>query len=178
MSIPVECACGRTLHLRSELAGKRVKCPNCGGVLNVPAPESDPEDDAANMLLEDDGDSSPPPREQQVTARPPLPSAPIGPPASRPSYAQPLGDPFDRASRPAKPVAVAKKPARERRSGVSFEEGWFGSLNAGMIGGMLMMLIALVWFFGALAVGIIFFYPPILFVIGIVAFLRGLFNRS
>jgi len=178
MSIPVECACGRTLQLRSDLAGKRVKCPTCGGVLSVPALDSDADDAAANMLLEDDGDSPPPPREQQVTARPPSPSAPIGPPASRPSYAPPLGDPFDRTSRPVKPAPAPKKPVRERRSGVSFEEGWFGSLNAGMIGGMLMMLIALVWFFGALAVGIIFFYPPILFVIGIVAFLRGLFNRS
>ena len=38
---------------------------------------------------------------------------------------------------------------------------------------LIMMLIAVVWFFGGLLVDIIFFYPPILFVIGLVAFIKG-----
>ena len=74
-----------------------------------------------------------------------------------------------------------KKPRRkkaERREGVVFERGWFGSLNAGMVGGLLMMLIAVVWFVVGLAVGFIFFYPPILFVIGFIALVRGLINRD
>jgi hypothetical protein len=39
------------------------------------------------------------------------------------------------------------------------------------------MLLAVGWFFGGLMFGIIFFYPPVLFIIGIVAVVRGLFNR-
>jgi hypothetical protein len=61
---------------------------------------------------------------------------------------------------------------------VAFEEGWFGSLNAGIVGGLLMMLIAVVWFVVGLALGIIFFYPPILFVIGILALAKGVLGRS
>src|SRR5579864_5476375 len=185
MSIPVDCSsCGRTLQLKSELAGKRVKCPSCGEALRVPVPDSGADDAAANMLLEDDGDS-PPQREQ--TAMPRRPSPPSPPPPVRDAlaeragdYAPPRGDPFDRANRPAPSSTPEKKPVRERerRSGVSFEEGWFGSVNAGMIGGLLMMLIAVVWFVSAWAVGIICFYPPILFVIGVIAFLRGLANRQ
>jgi hypothetical protein len=59
---------------------------------------------------------------------------------------------------------------------VAFEEGWFGSLNAGVVGGLLMVLIAAVWFFVGLACGILFYYPPILFVIGLVAIAKGAFG--
>lgn len=59
--------------------------------------------------------------------------------------------------------------------------GAFGTekkgMDAGILGGIGLMLLAVVWFFGGLAAGIIFFYPPILFIIGIVAVVRGLFNR-
>lgn len=59
--------------------------------------------------------------------------------------------------------------------------GSFGTekrgMDAGILGGMGLMLLAVVWFFGGLAFDIIFFYPPILFIIGIVAVVRGLFNR-
>jgi len=41
-----------------------------------------------------------------------------------------------------------------------------------VLGGVI--VIAVVWFFGGLAAGIIFFYPPILFVIGIAALIHGL----
>ena len=34
--IPVNCECGKTLHVKNELAGKRGKCPACGRVLIVP----------------------------------------------------------------------------------------------------------------------------------------------
>ena len=39
-----------------------------------------------------------------------------------------------------------------------------------------MMLIAVVWFVGGLFAGILFFYPPILFVIGIIAMVKGMFG--
>ena len=61
---------------------------------------------------------------------------------------------------------------------MAFERGWFGSINAGVVGGILMMGIAVVWFIVGLAGGIIFFYPPILFVIGIIAFFKGLAGGS
>ena len=41
-----------------------------------------------------------------------------------------------------------------------------------------MILIAIGWFLGGLMVGYIFFYPPILLVIGIVAMLKGITGRE
>ena len=42
-----------------------------------------------------------------------------------------------------------------------------------VLGGIGMMVGALVWFFGALALGVIFIYPPILFVIGLATMIKG-----
>jgi hypothetical protein len=36
--------------------------------------------------------------------------------------------------------------------------------------------VSAIWFFGGLAFGVIFFYPPILFVIGIGVLLKGIFG--
>jgi hypothetical protein len=48
--------------------------------------------------------------------------------------------------------------------------------DSGILGGLAMIAISVVWFFGGLALGIIFYYPPILFIIGIFVLLRGIFN--
>jgi hypothetical protein len=56
------------------------------------------------------------------------------------------------------------------------EKGEFWSSS--VIGGIALMLIAVVWFVGGLAVNIIFFYPPILFLIGLVAFFKGIFGGN
>lgn len=65
----------------------------------------------------------------------------------------------------------------ERKKGGFFEPEKKG-VQKGIVGGLVMILIAVVWFFVGLACGYIFFYPPILFVIGIYAFLKGIFTRN
>jgi len=52
------------------------------------------------------------------------------------------------------------------------------AMNSGMVGGLIAMAIAVVWFVGAFALGFVFFYPPILFVMGLIGFFRGLANRE
>src|SRR5436189_3480868 len=37
MPIPVACACGKKFAAKDELAGKRLKCPSCGGPIDIPA---------------------------------------------------------------------------------------------------------------------------------------------
>lgn len=59
----------------------------------------------------------------------------------------------------------------------------FGSeksiLNGGIIGGSLAIVGSLVWFFGALIfMDTIFFYPPILFILGIVGLVKGINQRN
>jgi hypothetical protein len=36
MAIQVSCDCGRTLSLKNELAGEKIRCPDCGGTIDVP----------------------------------------------------------------------------------------------------------------------------------------------
>jgi hypothetical protein len=56
--------------------------------------------------------------------------------------------------------------------------GGFGmekkGIKKGVVGGVIMILIAVVWFFAGLAADRIFFYPPILFFIGLYAVVKGL----
>lgn len=50
-----------------------------------------------------------------------------------------------------------------------------GVINSGVAGGTLAMIIAFLWFFvGLVFLDVFFIYPPILFVLGLIAFFRGL----
>ncbi len=97
------------------------------------------------------------------------------PRASRQAAAQPEMGPVDSA--PAAPPAKARKRIAYRRP-VDRDDGPFEferkGTSAGLVGGLVMMAIAAVWFFVGLAGGIIFFYPPILFIIGVIAAINGL----
>ena len=50
--------------------------------------------------------------------------------------------------------------------------------NGSVVTGILMMVGAAVWFFGGLAVGVIFFYPPVLFVLGFIALVKGIMSTE
>jgi len=58
------------------------------------------------------------------------------------------------------------------------ESGFFGpekkSIKKGVMGGIFMMVIAVIWFIVGYSLGIIFYYPPILFFIGVYALIKGL----
>ncbi len=62
------------------------------------------------------------------------------------------------------------------------DTGFFGAekrgMKKGVVGGIIMIAIALIWFFGGLAAGIIFYYPPILLIIGIIALVKGLAEKN
>jgi hypothetical protein len=58
MSIQVSCQCGKRLTAKDEFAGKRVKCPACGGPLLIPQPQTPQAavaDDGISDLLDDAG---------------------------------------------------------------------------------------------------------------------------
>ena len=54
MAIAFVCACGKNLHAKDELAGKKTRCPACGSILTIPALEraAAAEDEVANYLLQ------------------------------------------------------------------------------------------------------------------------------
>ena len=49
-------------------------------------------------------------------------------------------------------------------------------MNPSILGGLAAMIGAVVWFVVGWFMGYIFFYPPILFILGLIGFVRGLMN--
>lgn len=159
MAIALSCACGRDFRIKDELAGKKVKCPECSTVLVVPKPSAQIEEEDAFEVLS--AESEP---ETQHKGRRDRESSIAAPeqPRPRPAPAQP-----PKRSRP------RDDSPPQRTSCIAFEPGWFGSTNSGVVGGVLMMVIAAVWFFVGRAADRIFIYPPILFCIGIISMVKG-----
>jgi hypothetical protein len=68
---------------------------------------------------------------------------------------------------------------RERELAAEQQSGGGTSLEnkgikKGVLGGVIMIVIAVVWFFLGLAADRIFFYPPVLFCIGLYALIKGM----
>lgn len=74
---------------------------------------------------------------------------------------------------------LKKEKARQmaRQEQEQKESSYFAPEQKGMkkevLGGLIMILIAMVWFFGGLAIDRIFYYPSVLLIIGIVAIVKG-----
>jgi hypothetical protein len=163
MPIALSCTCGRALRVKDELAGKKIRCPQCQSILAVPAKKNETDDLILEVLAADDGEegSRGSSRRAAIQTEPPEVV-----PARR--HAREDEEPIPRKrSRP-------RRDIKRRAPSVTFESGWFGSTNAGVAGGVLMMLIAVVWFSaGLVLINRIFFFPPILFVIGLIAIIKG-----
>jgi hypothetical protein len=180
--ISLHCACGKAFRVKDEFAGKKIRCTGCKQVLAVPLPELETakstEDEALNFLLTE---SPPLPTKRPAKARPDEESQETSVTAEPP--------PRPASKRPAKEKEKKKsgsslsqvrwsqfdKPReREERHGRSFRL----VLSPTIITGLLMMLGAVVWFGAGLAIGFIYFYPPVLFVLGIAAVFRGLMGQE
>ncbi|HUE69776.1 MAG TPA: hypothetical protein VMP01_02710 [Pirellulaceae bacterium] len=118
------------------------------------------------------GSSNPfaaPPPSDDYTLQPAAPS-PYAPASYTPSMTLPSN-----SSIAAEHLAMANasyEESKQRKYYNNDGDGW--GLNAGIGGGALLMLGAVVWFVVGLACGYIFFYPPIMFIIGLIAFFKGI----
>ncbi|MCI0685227.1 MAG: zinc-ribbon domain-containing protein [Gemmataceae bacterium] len=82
MPILVACSCGKKLKVRDELVGKKVKCPACGGVLEVAAPVHEVVHEVVEEVVE-----APPPRPAR---KPPGQASPPQALAGKPGKPPPL----------------------------------------------------------------------------------------
>lgn len=201
MPISFTCTCGKTLQVKDEFAGRRVRCPACNGVATAPAGEPEFE------VVDD-------PAPRRAAAPPPPPPAKAVPVRANPVERSRDDDWDDEDDRPRKrrrdddeddrprgkrrdeeddddrprkrrddeedddedrprKKYKPKKPAKkEQASHFGMEKG---ILNGGVAGGLLAMLIAVVWcVLGIVLIDRFFFYTPILFVLGLIAFIKGL----
>ena len=148
MSISIACSCGKKYRVKETLAGKKIRCADCAELIKVPLQVAD--DDAES----DEFGPLEPAAHDQEESEPSLPPR------------------VKRRSQTTKRDVTADDPARQKL----LKKGWFENTNGGVLGGVLMMLIAVVWFVAGLAGGRIFFYPPILLIIGFIAVCKGLFK--
>jgi hypothetical protein len=168
MPIAARCRCGRAIRVKDELAGRRIRCPECSEVLRVPVPEAEIIEEDSEDREEDRRERRPVRRERTETAieerRRPAPR----------SRASAEDEDEDEREEEEERRARRKKRRRRRRS----EGSWSRASQSSIVVGALMMVGAIAWFVGGLAVGIIFFYPPILFVLGIAAMVRGFMGQD
>lgn len=176
MPITFSCACGKMLQVKDEFAGRRVKCPACSAVATAPAEEPEFE-------VVDEPAAPPPVKAALPRARPVEP--PTDGEADRPRKRRRDEDDDeprskrrdeededdDRPRKKKKSFKAAKAERKESGGHFGMEKG---ILNSGVMGGMLAMIGAVVWFVLGLMADRIFIYPPILFIVGLVAFIKGL----
>lgn len=151
MPISLSCDCGHSLRVKDELAGKRIRCPTCKSALSVPSGDDDD-------FLND------------------LPVPPVRKKKPRTDEDEELAE-----LPPALPAPKKKKKADtedEADESSNSRAGGFGSASAGIGGGILMIIIAIVWFVVGLYAGYIYFYPPVLLVLGIVSIGKGMMNND
>lgn len=157
--------CSKKLRVATSAAGKNGKCPACQSVFTVP--------------------------KAPISARSPLPaptvsaSAPVQktPPPIHNDLFDSLPDQSSALSSPAastfpdltQPPSKVKytKPHGYQRFGLEKH-----GIEKGVIGGLVMMGLAVTWFVVGLMFDRIFFYPPILFLIGAYGFVKGLMTGN
>jgi hypothetical protein len=179
MPIELTCKCGRALNLRDELAGMLIRCPGCSGTLQVPIA-------AEQVEIVEAVAAGPPPLPQSkrsdVAAGPPplpksTPAAPAEPPVDlKPPEALPPKS-KERRKKKKRSVYSQQYGDPQNKPMVVFDEGWFGNVNGGMIGGTITLLVGvglLILFLtcGGLIRGVMF--AIILIIVGLIGILKGL----
>jgi len=159
--------CEKTLRIPSKYWGKKVRCPQCQEVLTVPAGAA-----AAGGVKQ----ASPAP------AKTPTPSGTLDDvdfieDAGNPYADDPFADLPDQSEFAAPPRTTPKKRTKKSSSGGAFRAEK-GMLGAGVLGGLALMAVAVIWFVGGLFAGYIFYYPPFMFIFGFIAMIKGFIRKS
>jgi len=179
--------CATALQVKAGLAGKVARC-NCGTKIRIPNQTGPPVTASAPPVVNSPLGADPFANQDPFAQAPfanqdpfandglmgvssvgidPLTGQPAGvPDVARPRAAQ------ARTSRSGSSRKEAIARGRQKERAKQSDGG-----GAGQIGiGILMMVGAVVWLVAGLFAGYIFFYPPILFILGMVALVKGLMS--
>lgn len=156
--------CEASLRLNDDYVGKRVKCPKCATAFVVPQPQTFEED----PLFRIQAPPSTPPVQYPMSGGAPTTPGFNSPGQTLPSYLQPASS-APPSKYEAMSAELAKKLQTKAQSAAAMQ-------HIGL--GVVMMLGSVIWFFGGLYVGILFYYPPLLFVVGIITVVKGCFGYS
>lgn len=194
--------CSGKLAVPSSTAGKRIRCPKCQGIATVPAVKSSPVERRPAVAKRKTSDpqravrSSENGRAQNLRPKERKREEPFEDSWLSEDLSQNQGDAlwddygYGNGTGTSQGLPPRTKKKRQETSDRPIPRGngyepppparSYGSgVSAGpMVAGILMMVGAAVWFFAGLAAGVIFFYPPVLFVLGIISFFKGLFGSD
>jgi hypothetical protein len=156
------------LTVKDELAGRKVRCPSCQGALTVPANEE-------TFGVRPD---EPEERRSAVRSEPPRKAPPLRDTEDWDGPRRRREDDDDRPLRPRLEEDEDYPRPRKRRPRIERDRPPGESPMNTIIGGAIAMGIAVVWFVAGLFFDWVFFYPPILFVIGLISLCQGLYKLT
>lgn len=178
--------CGKKMKLAEKFAGRRIKCPECGTAISVPG------NDAVAEPLEDEfgedefvDDPKPKRRSRRESEPDDMWEEEERPRRRTRRREESFEDDYDdyederpsrrRSERSRRSKSSQGKRKSKRTPKKASSEG--GAFNSGVLGGIGLMVLAAVWFVGGLMANRIFFYPPILFILGMGSVIKGLVSR-
>lgn len=163
--IVVSCVCGQRFNAPSHLAGQQLPCPVCRQPILIPT---------GNSGLEPWSTPSLPPAGNDLWSELPahqsLPSFHAQTPQQA-SWSSPQQQASPHTALANQYMANAYHQDVEKRQDL---DAWgTGKIYSGII----TMAIAAIWFCSGLAFGIIFFFPPVMFIGGAIALINGLSQK-
>jgi hypothetical protein len=193
-----ECQCGRKLRVAQSDKVKSAKCP-CGESFQIPSTNQPPTKRQSSPAIA-------PTKIKTVVVTATPTAVPVATPIENiganwerdipaPSFGTPLpaysgstnfasGSSIspsnynanayaDQSTKQSSVNPYLAQAVQERYERPARQESFF---DGTVIGGVITMLVAVVWFLGGLAAGYIFFYPPVMFVLGLIAVIKGLLD--
>lgn len=161
MHIDTTCACGKSLRVGKDLAGRKIRCPQCKKVYAVPSgPRTNRlEDQASAILLSGPAQSS---SSRRPKSDPALSHTP--PPPSRNGFPKLTLD----GSSP-------NHTAFATHTNFSEEDETLVSIHPRTLGGILLAAIGICWLGSGYAPGWFLIFPAILLGFGFVSAVKGVF---
>jgi hypothetical protein len=154
-------ACSTTLRVPDKYWGKKVRCPQCKDVIAVPAGSAVP-------VAATKAPAPAPAATDDVDFLDDDAFVDEDPYADSPSAA---GTAPPRVGKSSKTPKSSQPDPKAKAGAFGMEKKMVGS---GVLGGIGLMVGAIVWFVLGLMADRIFFYPPIMFIIGLVAMIKGI----
>jgi len=169
----VSCRCGQQFNAPTHLAGQQVPCPFCQQPILIPASDDPFTTSFASPIADNSLWNDLP---QQPAWSPPQPQWDSqqlcqSPFAQTPPAFAPQQEISPNAALAHQYLANAHRKEVEKTEDMDV---WG---NGQIFSGILTMTIAVLWFFGGLLVGIIFFFPPIMFIGGMIALINGIAQK-
>ena len=160
--------CGKQYRSARKNIGRTIAC-KCGGAVLVSESLDDVQVEAIGEVQVAALNAAPDPL--AIPMSPQFPAAQSQPLGLAPQYGN-LNQ-----SRAAQVENSRKKKYRAaQRSHANAQQDHAGEFDYGILGGVGMMIGAVVWFVVGWQGGVIFFYPPVLFCIGCATCFRGMFS--